>query len=784
MAAFLFFKANPNHDRLGRFAHGAGGGPPLLPPSAGIGTAAQAEAYWRTHFAGKTLKLHVKTKANTYSLSVRFDDANTHMWTRAADAGDDVAAYDRPAAKVGPRTLDPHRAKLMDRLFSTIAAPWRIVLGEDQRHIYIASPPLPDGGSYVVVLNPRGDAVNDFVSAHRRTRVWTARQLGRVAPEGKPMQKSEAPPFGGAFPVSTRFAGPASGPGQGFQGLAPAAVAATEADRPVEAGGYVAAFFDLFKALAPGERWITVRPNGPGTEGQPVLVKPTDDGAFKVIGGAGGSLNHLKLTGVKSEADYKAEARGKDQDRREAKKRQRQRDREAGLTENKKAAKEAIRGDLATHEAAFVKEVGEALGWKPEETRFPEEKWQNASPTAVNAAARQHARALLQRAKAAVDEQRQRLLRDSDARAEAGLGEVKLDAPAEELSVQDLDPITPATKGFGYTTHYGKRAEAAGLTSAELAAEAEASKPPPEDGKAKPAPKGPKIAAALKTIRDPAPTVPPAELVDVKKAVELLKAEKALKAVAKDARVKQKAVDAAKAPVELKAYVLEEVGKPVDRDVVKDLEQDLRTLNTRAFLDGVGKMAGKTESLGRYIGVGAYNSVNAVALAAGGASLVDRSVVDVLGIAGAAQVLARRLGKDLTPAELEETRSAMESFHSDHYMRASDKALREARDWHEAAASIELPDGHTGADLAVAQELNAKRRDMVQKAQETLGTALGEMEANAALVVALGQPAKDAVQVSLGATSIEDAIRQAPRDRPGSRRLQRRKGGRVYDADC
>jgi hypothetical protein len=27
--------------------------------------------------------------------------------------------------------------------------------------------------------------------------------------------------------------------------------------------------FDLFKALPPGAQWITVRPNGPGTDGHP-----------------------------------------------------------------------------------------------------------------------------------------------------------------------------------------------------------------------------------------------------------------------------------------------------------------------------------------------------------------------------------------------------------------------------------------------------------------------------------------------------------------------------------
>src|SRR5690606_32021562 len=65
-----------------------------------------------------------------------------------------------------------------------------------------------------------------------------------------------------------------------------------------------------------------------------------------------------------------------------------------------------------------------------------------------------------------------------------------------------------------------------------------------------------------------------------------------------------------------------------------------------------------------------------------------------------------------------------------------------------------------GADLQVGQELNSRRRKAITDAQKVLGQALGEMEANAALVVALRQGKKDQFQVSLGKTSVEQAIRQ------------------------
>ena len=76
------------------------------------------------------------------------------------------------------------------------------------------------------------------------------------------------------------------------------------------------------------------------------------------------------------------------------------------------------------------------------------------------------------------------------------------------------------------------------------------------------------------------------------------------------------------------------------------------------------------------------------------------------------------------------------------------------------AQEIELGEAATGAELAVAQELNAKRRDFTAAAHEALGTAYCETEATAALVQALRRPKVYKVDVSPGTTSIEQAIKQ------------------------
>ncbi|HEY0203321.1 MAG TPA: hypothetical protein VGC15_04130, partial [Acetobacteraceae bacterium] len=523
----------------------------------------------------------------------------------------------------------------------------------------------------------------------------------------------------------------------------------------------------LLKALAAGERWITVRPNGPGTEGHPLLIKPAADGSYKVIGGAGGKMNHLRLTGVRSEAAYKEEARASSARHKDARKRQIERDKADGLHGHKTAARQAVKEQLRDHEAKFIQHVSTALGWKEEDMRFPEEHFANLSAGAQKKAAEDHARKLFAHAREAVEFQRKRLVQDAELRGEAGLGEVPMTAAEpESLSVQDLAPVEQSTKGLGFAPQYEKRAEAAGLTKPVRDAEAATYKPTAE----RPAAAGATTAAdqrkaigeavkkELQDIRDPGPKVDAATLIDAKAAVDLLKAEKALKAARAAATVSNKKIDAAKEPIQPKAYILEVVGHEPDEAITRDLESDLRTLKTRAFLDEVGKLPGGEESVGRHIGVGAFNAVNAVSLAAGGASLLDRSAVDVLGVAGSAQIVARRLASDLTAEELGHLQDAMGRFHTDHYMQASDAALREARDWHTMAHEIELGEAATGSDLAAAQELNAQRREFTAAAERTLGTALGEMEANAAMVVALKQPKKESVQVSLGRTSIEQAI--------------------------
>jgi len=534
------------------------------------------------------------------------------------------------------------------------------------------------------------------------------------------------------------------------------------ADRPV---------LFLKASIPDGARWLTVHPNGPGTEGQPVLVQPSGDGStYHVIGGAGGKLNYLKLRGVRKESEYKKEAEDRKKSKAEDKKLQRQRDKEAGVLEKKKAAKEGLRSQQRDHEREFVQTVARTMGWKPDELKFPAEQYEHLSDAAQAKLAQQHHHDLMRKAVQAVDLQRQRLVTDHAARLDAGIGEVPLDAKdPDTISVQDLNPIPDNPGGLGFASNFKERAEQAGLTDGELKKEAAVAK----EAKAAQLTDAQRRAAVtrgdtakmikeeLKGIREPVTPDATATLADAKQAVELLRAAKKLKQIQQKARAANAEID--RSAAEPKAYVLEYTADPeADNKIAEDLNNDLRTAQTRAFLSEFQRLAGDKpeETLGKHIGIGAYNSVNSLALAVGGEALVDRSVVDVLGIAGAAQVLARRIHTDI-PDDVERITDGVQEFHLHHYMEASSEALGRARELMDAAKEVELGDAATGADLQVAQELNARRRRAIGDAQKTLGQALGEMEANAALAVALKQGKKDQFQVSLGKKPIEAAIQQA-----------------------
>lgn len=521
----------------------------------------------------------------------------------------------------------------------------------------------------------------------------------------------------------------------------------------------------LLKSIPPGARWITV--NGGEGKGQPVLIQPQPDGSAKVIGGAGGSLNHLRLRAVKSVSQYREEAKQKQAAKRAQRKEQIAADKKAGVYEAKQAAKKELREKRIAAERSIIQTVAEKAGWDQSELEFPEDDYAHLSEKARNRLRDKHHRTLLGKAKDVIKQSRERLVSDAAARADAGIGELPLfSEDPDALSVADLDPDPSGRAKLGFSTDYKARAEAQGLSQDAAQKEAQQVKLAAMTDEQRAAAfargKAPDlIKQELEGIKEPPAPKADASLVSAKEAVELLKVGKQLAAIERAAR--EAAADIDRGAPEPKAFVLEaQDSADVEASIKADVESDLRTIQTAAFLSEVHKIAGDNpnETLGGHIGVGAYNSINSLALSVSGRALVDRSVVDVMGIAGAAQILAMRIKSDLAD-DVEHIAAGMQDWHVNHYMAASTEAIKQARELTEAAKAIELSDeAKTGTDLEVAQEMNARRRAAVSDAQRILGQSLGEMEANAALVMALKQGTPNHIEVSLGKVGLEQAVTQ------------------------
>lgn len=525
-----------------------------------------------------------------------------------------------------------------------------------------------------------------------------------------------------------------------------------------------ALFFFKASDIPAGAHWMTVH-SSPGAKGQAVLVQPVEPGSktVHVIGGVGGSLNYLKFTQTKSVGDYAKESADRGKAKRVAAAAQRKKDAELGVVGVKKEAKADISVKKRAAEQDFINTVADAMGWGDESLAFDDAAHADVSDAARTKAQDAHHRDLLSRSKEAVQLQRKRLLIDADARKQAFTGEIPLHTDdVTQLSVSDLDPVR-ADVGLGFDPAYKDRAEAAGLTPEDAQQEKAAALAPKDQTTditpgVKPAIEpsvADKIKAELSTVNADKPDLP-ARIVDVQKAVALLKAQKKLAAIQQSARDANKQVDQS---VEPKAYVLE-ASDVQDSDIERDVANDLRTIKTRAFLAAVSENDPDGHALEHHVSAGAFNSINAMALAAGGDALIDRSVVDVLGTAGAAQVLARRLRTDLGADKLDEIADGMGNYHLQHYEELSFSALADVAELHEQAVQFDLGSATGSEDILVKAELNRKRMDALSDANKVLGRSLGEMEANASLVMALKEKTRDSVQVSLGKTPLESAIKQ------------------------
>jgi len=143
----------------------------------------------------------------------------------------------------------------------------------------------------------RGEYAYDTWIAFSPTQIKSADNAGTFSPDDADIRKS------------FRFVFPQSSPldGQAWSAeMAELRKAAKKAKK-----------LDFGETSASGERWVTVHPHGDDEKGMPVLLQQNPDGTYTVKGGAGGTLNGLRMTDVKTHDEYKNVARQRAVEKRE-----------------------------------------------------------------------------------------------------------------------------------------------------------------------------------------------------------------------------------------------------------------------------------------------------------------------------------------------------------------------------------------------------------------------------------------------------------------------------------
>jgi len=532
-------------------------------------------------------------------------------------------------------------------------------------------------------------------------------------------------------------------------------------------------------SCGPGEscRWITV--HGGNGEGQPILIREskTDKGTYHVIGGAGGKLNYLKLTNVKSQEEYTQQATDRAKAKKASDKERIKQDKEAGTYEPKKKALAELKTQRQQHERTLIDHVAKSMGW--EDIDLKPEQLQGLSDAAKGVLIAKHHRQLLRDAMDVVQQTRERIMDDLDARAEAKLGELSIHRTEPDvLGLTDLTGTQTET-GKGYRTRYAEKAHAAGLTEDELEQEVEDLKAQRKTDVAPgSAEAGQRLQESMAKIREEvqqaeasgkvATTQRNTKAVVPSKAMALLTVAKQVQQVQAQTSKQAKAIKAGKEAV-AKSYVID--AKPVlSSELIAELEADakererqdlcksfLRTVETPLSLDDPDKHA---ESLDRHIQVGATNALTRASLGLTGQDVIPHDVIAVLGTAGAAQAVAYAMHTKLAPDDVKGFTERLAAYHQSNHVDASREAIARAQELSEQAREIQLGTVDSPTELAVASELNAKRVEMLQEARSLLGSTLGEMEAVAALQYALQAGPVQGMQVSLGSINNDTAIKQ------------------------
>lgn len=202
-----------------------------------------------------------------------------------------------------------------------------------------------------------------------------------------------------------------------------------------------------------------------------------------------------------------------------------------------------------------------------------------------------------------------------------------------------------------------------------------------------------------------------------------------------------------------------EFAAKLEKEIADTAKADI----TGAFLDALheGEDAPEQVIRGRmqaHLGAGAHSHLNAVTLASLGYEGVDRQVVDALGIDAAAQLTAYALRRD--SKDLDSVIQGLAQAHDDTSIPKMQEAMSHAQEARAQAAEVELPPLSSATDTAVLRDLQKQRRELLSEAHAALGSALGNVEAGAALNLALKGKGPESLSVRFNEAPTAQVVMQ------------------------
>ncbi|MEP6756972.1 MAG: DEAD/DEAH box helicase family protein, partial [Chthonomonadales bacterium] len=539
----------------------------------------------------------------------------------------------------------------------------------------------------------------------------------------------------------------------------------------------------------PDGRWITVHPGGEETDGHPIYICPNTDGSYTVTRGAGGKLNGLRLTHVKSEEEYKQHASVM----REQKLRQRRLTESARQSsmgkeayardqEERQGHREAARAAQTSAEKAFIRAVADAQGIHPASLEVPEEHLTNVDPKVAKRIIDQNHKTAVAWARRVTAKVKDIVMTAYDDLSQDAIG---------ELGSKDISRDVLGDTGKGYRANMEQLATDHGLTNGETKAvtqdvawrrfldrsdgniEEAARKRDASDmrqASAREAASEKKRVGEDLAEEGVGPqavrqfSIQP-NVQNMNQAVDILKAAKAMEHARQAAEDYNKQIDAVDLASRLpKAAVV--IGRDIDDDKLVDAVA--QTLSEEHMQRSMNKIIGtrnalevSTGSLQEHTSVGQASALSEVMQSVDGTN-VDPLALDILGASGIAAITAHRWKSNMSPQEFDAIGKALADHHIATQEKIAEQGFTDANAHLDAAEKIDDvspvdPDSVEAAVIAHSQKL-----EHIRRAREAAGIASGRLEATAAINYAvMNANAKRALQVPLGTKSTADAVQDA-----------------------